>query len=907
MSFCGTMKLIVDKESVYMINQKKILSMLLCFALVIAPLMSNGEAAAKKKIRLNRKKATLYVGKKLKLKVKGTKKKVTWKSKKKKIATVSKKGVVKAKKAGKTSITARVAGKSKKLVCKITVKTKKKKIEQNDSTARPSASSTVRPSASPTSDVPTSGTDNPGSNQGQATQPTASVAPGATASTTPSVSSTPSASSAATGNPTQTPTSSPIPATKAEPVFSQKSGSYQDAFDLELSAPEGSTIYYTTDGSIPLYEDGQGTVVKEGTPLTLAADREEFGSSDVTTEYTSEGVKISYTKQYNSICFKAPDGVTDWTGYRSIAIEYTVNQVGSGGQTLGLQVVPIYAKAESSWNGTGGKSDTTRIHETRQDLSGSGVAQVSLQDGSDYSSVGRLMLGVYNDNNGNGAYSSKAQITIHAIHLLREGEKYQSANTTNFPAKLPTNQYKNPIRIKNRDLEPNLLCSEANIPYMYDPSDYNNRAFYPEISGVPKATVIRALAVDADGNRSKVVTRVYFVGKNLQQLYKGASVVSLVTDPDNLLSESIGIYRYGNWENGGDEWERPAEVTYFEDTGAIPFETTVGVRIHGNYTRRWGQKSFRLYFREEYGMKNLKGYQLIPGAVNADGSPTKKYKKLILRNGGNEYAYSKMQDVFIQSMVSDRAFATQSSRPCVVYLNGEYWGLYNLMERYSDNYLEEEYGVDKSNVVVIKNGELDEGIESDFSLYEQLKAMADEDFSKPATYERFKEMVDIQSLLDYYATEIYIGNMDWPGNNTELWRTRTNDGTTYGDTKWRYMLYDTEYSMNLWGQDPGGSVNRIERAKEKDRLFNALCQNGEFCQAFADTLMEICRQNFNLTKATEKLDAMAEIYRPLMEQYHARFGNGDPDSRIRDMKSYIAGRESQLKEFIQSSFGITVK
>lgn len=854
-------------------NQKKILSLLLCFALVIAPMMFDGQAAAKKKIRLNRKKATLYVGKKLKLKVKGTKKKVIWKSKKKKIATVSKKGVVKAKKAGKTSITARVAGKSKKLVCKITVKAKKK----NNSEKTPA----VRSLAPSVSNTPPSVTNNPGSDDGK-TQPQ-----------------TPDSS--------KDPSESQSPVTKAEPVFSKKSGSYEDAFDLELSAPEGSTIYYTTDGSIPLYESGQGAAVKEGTPFTLAADREEFGSSEVTTEYTSEGVKISYTKQYNSICFKAPDGVTDWTNYQSIAIEYTVNDVGSNAQTLGLQVVPIYAEAESSWNGSDGRGDTTRIHESRYDLSGHGVARVSLTDGSNYSSVGRLMLGVYNANNGS-AYSRKAQITIHAIHLLREGDKYQGDNVENFPAKLPTNQYKNPIRIKNRDQEPNLLCSEANIPYMYDPSENpSNNAFYPEISGVPKATVIRALAVDADGKRSKVVTKVYFVGKDLQQLYKGASVVSLVTDPDNLLSESIGIYRYGNWDNRGDEWERPVDVTYFEETGTIPFEATVGLRIHGNYTRRWGQKSLRLYFREEYGLKNLKGYQLIPGAVNADGTPTKKYKKLILRNGGNEYAYSKMQDVFIQSMVSDRAFATQTSRPCVLYLNGEYWGLYNLMERYSDNYLEEEYGVDKDNVVVIKNGELDEGEESDISLYEQLQAMADEDFSQQATYERFKEMVDIQSLLDYYATEIYIGNQDWPGNNTELWRTRTNDGTKYGDTKWRYMLYDTEYSMNLWGSDSGGTINRIDRAKEKDHVFRALCQNKEFCQAFADTLMEICRTNFDATKTTEKLDAMAEIYRPLMVQYRARFGNGDLDSRVRDMKSYIAGRESQLKEFIQSSLGITVK
>lgn len=851
-------------------EQKKIISLFLCFALVLTPLFSSEQVLAKKKIRLNKKSVTLLKGKKVKLKVRGTKKKVTWKSKKKKIATVSKKGVVTARKAGKVNIIAKVAG--KKLVCKVKVKTRPVKIDDYGLARTPVPSPTA-----------STGSTNNGTNGGNHATPT--VTPTAT--------------------PTVSPSATPVDTSQPEPVFSKKSGSYGEAFDLELYAPEGSTIYYTTDGSVPLYEEEKGTsdCAREGESFTLAKDQEEFGSSQVTTEYTAEGVEISFAKQYSSICFKTPEGITDWTGYRSIAVEYTVNQVGNGGNTLGLQVVPVYAEAESSWNGSDTQADTTRIHETRLSLSKvHGLATVSLTDGSDYSSVGRLMFGVFND----GTYSQTDSITIHAIHLLKEGETYELDTESDFPAKLPTSQYSGAIRIKNRDSDANRLCSAENIPYMYDPTDYSNGPFYPEVSAVPKATVIRALAVDPEGNKSKVVTKVYFVDKDLQSIYKNASVISVVTDPDNLLSEKTGIYRYGNWENSGEEWERPAEVTYFEENGKIPFETTMGLRIHGNYTRRWGQKSLRLYFREELGMKNLKGYQLIPGAVNADGTPTTKYKRFILRNGGNEYAYSKMQDVFIQSMVSDRAFTTQSARPCVLFLNGEYWGVYNLTERYSDNYLEEEFGVDKDNVVVIKNKELDEGQEEDFALYEELLNMADLDMSQQSNYEKFKEMVDIQSYLDYYATGIYIGNEDWPHNNTQLWRTRTNDGTRYGDTKWRYMLYDTEYSMNLWGSDNGGETNRIELAKERDSLFAALCENAEFRQALADTLMDICRNNFDVTKATEKLDAMAEIYRPLMVQYKARFGNGDLDSRVYGMKSYIAGRENQLKGFIQTSLGITI-
>ena len=109
------------------LKRKKRLLGILIFSLVIGMMGSaGGEAEAKKKIILNKKKAVIYVGGQLRLKVKGTKKKVKWSSKEKKIATVSKKGVVKGKRAGKTKITAKVKG--KKLVCRLTVKAKKKRV-----------------------------------------------------------------------------------------------------------------------------------------------------------------------------------------------------------------------------------------------------------------------------------------------------------------------------------------------------------------------------------------------------------------------------------------------------------------------------------------------------------------------------------------------------------------------------------------------------------------------------------------------------------------------------------------------------------------------------------------------------------------------------------------------------------
>lgn len=846
-----------------------ILSCLLVSALIFTGFACPQQADAAKKIRLNKKKATIYVGKKVTLKIIGTRKKVKWKTKKKKIATVTKKGVVKGKRAGKTVIVAKVSKKS--YSCKVTVK--KKTAPKPTGHKQPGGTGTSLP--------------NPTGSAGG--QPSAAVSP----SPSPLVPTT-------------------RPAVPKAPVFSKNSGSYDSPFDLTLTGEEGSTIYYTTDGSIPLSKEKNASGSSGDSrfvTIQASASNKEFAGS-VQSEDVADGIKLTFSKQYQSICFKSPSNTTDWSSYDGILIDYTVHNIGNSTKdTLGLQICPIYSEATSSWDDSTGV-DTARIWEERRSIQGSGTLNCSFNITNKQklknASVGRLMLGVFNDPQAGNTWDGQDIITIHSIQLYKG-----SSGEAVVPAKQDTQIYTGPISVKNRDNDPNQLCSEANIPFMYDPSA--SQPEYPS-GTVPKATVIRAMVVRPDGKKSKVVTKVYFVGSDLAKTYKNASVVSIVTDPDNLLSEETGIYRYGNWDNRGLDWEREASVTYIEEDGSIPFETTMGLRIHGGYSRKWGQKSFRLYFREEYGLKNLKNYSLIPGAMNFDKTEaTTKYKKLILRNGGNDYSYTKLQDVWIQSLVEDRAYTIQSARPSVLFLNGEYWGLYNLTERYSDNYIETEFGVDKDNVVMIKNGELDEGTEEDLQYYRELQSLADLDMSKEENYKQFTELVDEQSYLDYYATEIYIGNNDWPNNNMQFWRSRTKDGTKYGDTKWRYMLFDTEYSMNLYGhEDSAGEdlkTGVIERTKSMDSLFRALCANTGFQKKLAETLMDLANHNFEVSSAEAKLDSLAAVYRPLMIQYFKRF-SGDAstfDRNIQRMKTHLEGRKATIQAAILKSFSLTVE
>lgn len=500
-------------------------------------------------------------------------------------------------------------------------------------------------------------------------------------------------------------------------------------------------------------------------------------------------------------------------------------------------------------------------------------------------------------------------------------------------------KYNGSIEITCKNGTPNVLCSAENIKKMYIAgSGYD---YTPADDEVDKCTIIRAIAVAPDGTTSSVVTNSYFVGNNVADKYAGATVASLVIDPKDLLDYDTGIlamgalydqwkataegksiitskayWNYeGNYTQSGKDWERQGNLDYIDSaSGNVEFSIPVGIRLHGGASRMYGQKSMKFYMREEYGQKNLK-YALIPGDVNAEGKQIEKYKGFMLRNGGNDTELTKIRDLFIQNQVTDRAFGTQATRPCVLFLNGEYWGVYNLTERYSDDNFEQNYGVDKDNVVVFKEDELDEGKDEDIALYDELMSYANKDFTDDAVYNDFCNIVDIDSFTDYYATEIYIGNNDWliPSDkpyrkNYLVWRARTaEEGNPYADGKWRYMLYDTEYSMGLYSRgEQYAQTDSFTKAKNMDPLFAAVIQNETFYNKFVATIKEIGSTNFDYNTCCKKLDEYTALYKPLMQDYYTRyFGITDTwhrnqfDSNVSEMKNFLKVRYENIMDYIE--------
>lgn len=503
--------------------------------------------------------------------------------------------------------------------------------------------------------------------------------------------------------------------------------------------------------------------------------------------------------------------------------------------------------------------------------------------------------------------------------------------------------YENAIKIKNRTSEKNVLSAQTGI------SPGNSYVpFFP----VDKGTVIRAVAYLSDGTATDVFNGTYFVGIDRAK-YADVPVVSLITDFDNLFDYETGIYTLGktyddfvsdpanaaleswqmqgNYTNRGREWERPVAVELITANDTPGFKQDMGMRIMGASTRNQAQKSIRIYAREEYGKKNLK-YELIPGNLKSDETDIlRKYKSFVLRIGGNDADFGRLRDPYIQNLVQGARFDTQQNTPCVVFINGEYWGMYTITEDYSDNYFENNYGIDNNNIVLIKKGEVEDGEEDDIGLYHELfNFITQNDMAEEANYEKASDMLDMGSFADYCALNLYIYNKDsmFDNNNWRMWRVRNADGATpWSDGKWRMAVYDTDFSTGIYdGPNSASDDNisaRIQPASEEEyaqnikdyapiEIFRSLLQNKEFEKEFLLAFCDMRNVYFEPKLAKRVLDDMAVTYRALMPDSFLRFGpdwiamnpEGHYDNKLKDLSSFMSKRHMSVLNLIKKNFDL---
>lgn len=476
--------------------------------------------------------------------------------------------------------------------------------------------------------------------------------------------------------------------------------------------------------------------------------------------------------------------------------------------------------------------------------------------------------------------------------------------------------YEGELLISDASENENVYSARDDVSIFFKTGDYHA----PTVS-VDKCTVLRAAVFDDKGQIVNQITASYFVGFQDKPGYEGMNFVSIVTDPDNLFDYNTGIYVLGNefdtavsegkdystpesryrfpanYENKGREWEREVNGEFFASDGTPLLSQTFGIRVKGQGMRDGLPKGLNLYAREEYGTEKYFEADLLDSGYNV--------KKMSLNACGIDR--SKSKSVMISKLVEEAGLdiSVMKYSPYVLFLDGEYWGVYWLTDRFDKVYIEEHYGVDKDDVVIIKQGEVEEGNDEDIELYSDLlQFFSNTDMSVDANYKKAKELVDMQSLIDYYATEIYIANCDWPFNNYELWRSRGDDGQGYSDGRWRWMLYDLD-ALGCMDQWMAESVT-LDDVRENDIIFDSLSANAEFRQEFCDKLKELGDGTFSSEQITPVIEKYVNLMYLPVEKEAVRFARDEVDGAwvqgeytktfFEKRRSFI---ENQIEEYLE--------
>lgn len=403
-----------------------------------------------------------------------------------------------------------------------------------------------------------------------------------------------------------------------------------------------------------------------------------------------------------------------------------------------------------------------------------------------------------------------------------------------------------------------------------------------------KCTVLRFRVVSPEGLETETITKSFFVGSQFRGArdgYAGMSVVSLVTAPDNLYGQQNGLFVNSKyWTKTNDE--RPVNFAYFDADKNFSFDQNIGMRLHGTSTRGYNQKSMTLFARKKYGSGDFK--KSVFGGVDTCGS-------LVLRTDG----VTKLQEGFLQSFVSDRELSTCDYEPTVVFVDGEYYGVFNMMERFSEDYAEAHYGVDGDNVYVVKKGS-EGNVSGALNAYQStFVAPLSTDLTKASNWETLVSCVDVQSLADIIAAQLILCNMDWSfKQNIAFWRvidpSKEDPTNPYADGKWRAVLYDLDFAAGCWkpvanwaGRNGKNLDAYIYTAESnaftaempfaggpmgEDAYFKNLVSNSAFRLLFARTYQDMCNVNFSPDEAVAKTEAAIDRIKYSMKKQFRRFG-----------------------------------
>lgn len=441
-----------------------------------------------------------------------------------------------------------------------------------------------------------------------------------------------------------------------------------------------------------------------------------------------------------------------------------------------------------------------------------------------------------------GSYPSRIDLNL---SNNTNGEIYYTLNG-NEPT---TNSFKftTDIICDNQDDSP-LIYSL--IPSTTLQEELSYKAWSIPFNSKPQLHTIRCRTFENGIPTSKIFTKQYLVGHQFSDWHE-IPIISITVDSLDLYDFDTGIYIpgihfsdddpewTGNFFQKGWDWEKPANLIMFVNDEVV-LNQNIGIRIHGAKTRQSAQKSLRLIARGKYGNHSF-SYPFIGDKEKSN------YDSFILRTSlGSWFGDTMIKDELIQKICKSLNFESMDSQPAILYLNGEYWGIYTIRDRINEIHLAEKFNLESDEI------EIWDWYNQHF--YNMIDYIENNDLSEEANYNYISQQMDIDNFIDYMIAQIYFKNQDWPANNNEFWRPLKEDG------KWRWIFFDLDAAIPNRQDDMLKKIIDSEADNRTPLIFRSLLENKSFKENFVNRYLYLIENEFSSFNMLTILDEIKSTY-----------------------------------------------
>ncbi len=422
------------------------------------------------------------------------------------------------------------------------------------------------------------------------------------------------------------------------------------------------------------------------------------------------------------------------------------------------------------------------------------------------------------------------------------------------------------------------LKSLGNVYYTLDGSTPNkNSKKYTEPIKITKTTVVKAVTIDDGKYKSDVITKSYIVNEN-----HTLPVLSMSLSSSDLSRVMSNAEVSGNLE-------------FYEEGGS--FNTPCAISLFGGSARGIPKKSFGIRFKSKYGAGNL-NYKLF------DNRDTSVYQSIIIRSGSQDYNRAFMRDILGTSLVDEYTNVdVQAYKSAVLYINGNYYGVFNIREKVNADFIANHYNVDPDKVNLLQGvAEVQAG--SRLFYNNMLNFVRTHNLALESNYEQIKKMVDIENVIDYWIAECYVTNND-------IINIRYFSHPDINEGRIRIIFFDLDFAWKWFNQNyysfmtnPEGMTPRFHVNTE---LLRNLMKNSEFKKTYLERL------KYNLENTWKKeniLNRLNEIYNklyPEMERNQKRWGltMATWNEEVNYIKKYIDKRQTSLLNQTKNYFKLS--